>query len=119
MLRKSFTCPELSLTEKGEVFNNKTGEKVNLNFTHSLSVNGPAAYYKKGKKIRYVSVANMVFECFVIGGPLKRGQFVVFKDRNDKNLHYTNLILKDTKKTMPKEEFFEGFHNWNESALFC
>ena len=76
--------------ENGDIYNNKTGDKITYNFNNKF-IN----LYIKTKTIRY-NILNLIYELFY-NKTLTENEIIKFKDNNENNLHYTNLY-KDNKQ---------------------
>jgi hypothetical protein len=114
----SLSNPHILITNTGEVYLKETGEKCTVIDNHAYSTRGPVAQVRQGRGFRYYSVAKLVYENFVKKEKLTNTDYYAFKDGNESNVHYTNLVETDRKfnskyrnhtiKNYKKSDVYEG-----------
>ncbi len=124
-LVKSITNPELLVSEKGDVFNSKTGNRISLTMNHCYGRGYVVAYWHEGKQKR-LSVAKLVVETHIKKAPLEKNEYIEFIDDNESNVHKDNLRIFTLEKSnrgrkTKRKESEETYSTWmnGHEELYC
>lgn len=90
-LRRSFSHPDLLVSENGDVFYAKDKRRINKIKHHATSLRGYIVSYRAGNKTRSVSIAMLVYELYIKGEKMAPSDYVDFIDGNEFNCSASNL----------------------------
>lgn len=92
MLIRSFTHPELLVSEDGDVYMADTMKKLNLIRDHGYSTRGYIVVFKNNKKHKNISLLSLVYETHVKGSKISSNEFIKPIDGDEFNPKASNLI---------------------------
>lgn len=104
---RSYSHPELLVSETGRVFCFDTGQEIKPIRDHQLTTRGYVVQFKaysNTKRIKTVSLLNLVYETHVKGSRIATTDVVRPIDGNDFNPLASNLYGEDKRKGRTKKE---------------
>jgi hypothetical protein len=120
--KDSLSYPYLEVSDCGTVRMKDTGEILRALTNHSMSLNGPIVYFRLNGKTRQIGLRGLVYETWVKGERMKKGEFVQVKNDDEDDCRACNLERAGVRKwnktpTEPTERYSCWMNGGTE--LFC